>query len=125
MTRHSKQRDAVFRNLCSRFDHPTAEELYLSLKKELPDISLATVYRNLSVLESEGKIMRIACDGTSRYDAVFADHAHFICRLCGKVTDIPISELNITKQISGNFDGIIETQSLIFGGICPECKNVK
>lgn len=60
MTKHSKQRDAIFENLRSRKDHPTAEEIYLSLKPAMPAISLATVYRNLAQLENEGLILRSA-----------------------------------------------------------------
>ena len=58
MQRHSKQRDAVLANLCSRCDHPTAEDIYFSLKSSMPALSLATVYRNLAALESAGKIIR-------------------------------------------------------------------
>ena len=49
----SKQRDAVLANLQSRYDHPTAEDVFLSVKEVIPSISLATVYRNLKLLESE------------------------------------------------------------------------
>ncbi|MCQ2463497.1 MAG: transcriptional repressor [Clostridia bacterium] len=125
MTRHSRQRDAVYENLCSRFDHPTAEDIYLSLKKEIPDISLATVYRNLALLENEGKIARISCDGTARYDANFSLHAHFVCKICGRVTDIESSGQNLIAEYSEKFEGTIMSQSLIFGGICPECKKIK
>jgi Fe2+ or Zn2+ uptake regulation protein len=57
MIRHSKQRDAIFDNLCSRYDHPTAEDIYFSLKPKIPALSLATVYRNLSQLVEDGKII--------------------------------------------------------------------
>ncbi|MBQ4267067.1 MAG: transcriptional repressor, partial [Clostridia bacterium] len=66
--RNSKQRDAVYADLISRYDHPTADEVYFSVKKDLPNISLATVYRNLKLLESEGLILRITTDDSDRYD---------------------------------------------------------
>lgn len=99
--------------------------MYLSLKNEIPDISLATVYRNLSVLESEGKIQRISCNGTARYDANKSLHAHFVCEVCGRVTDIESPGHNLIEEFSQKFEGTIKSQSLIFGGICPECKNSK
>ena len=45
LTKRSRQREAILSELCGRTDHPTAEELYLSLKEEMPNLSLGTVYR--------------------------------------------------------------------------------
>ena len=121
MTKHSRQRDAVYQNLCMRTDHPTAEELYLSLKTEIPALSLATVYRNLSMLESENKIIRIGSGGTARYDGNVSPHYHLTCLECGSVHDIFMKESDICKAAAKHFSGKILSHTVMFTGYCPEC----
>ena len=58
MLKHSKQRDAIEQFLATRYDHPTAETVYLNLREDYPKISLATVYRNLSLLAELGNIQK-------------------------------------------------------------------
>ena len=57
VTRYSAQREAVLKELSSRYDHPTAEDIYFSVKKEISNISLATIYRNLTFLSDNGKFL--------------------------------------------------------------------
>ena len=66
--KHSKQREAILSELRSRKDHPTAEDLYFTLKAEMPNLSLGTVYRNLNMLASDGVILKISFEGADRYD---------------------------------------------------------
>ena len=122
MVRHSKQRDAIFDNLCSRYDHPTAEDIYFSLKPSMPALSLATVYRNLSQLESDGKIIRIESAGTARYDGNINLHYHLSCINCGGVFDVFMDDdCGICKKASEIFDGKILTHSVLFTGYCSAC----
>lgn len=122
MVRHSKQRDAIFDNLCSRYDHPTAEDIYFSLKPSMPALSLATVYRNLSQLEGDGKIIRIESAGTARYDGNINLHYHLSCINCGGVFDIFMDDdCGICKKASEIFDGKILTHSVLFTGYCSAC----
>ena len=58
-TRYSYQREVIYNNVMSRKDHPTAEQIYEDVKKEIPNISLGTVYRNLNFLSDEGKILKV------------------------------------------------------------------
>jgi len=60
ITKHSKQRDAIRNFLISRKDHPTAEVVYANVSKEFPNISLGTVYRNLSFLVDNGQAVKVA-----------------------------------------------------------------
>ena len=70
--------------------HPSAEWVYAQLKPRIPDLSLATVYRNLARFRAEGAVQVIGCvDGEDRYDGNTAPHGHFICRTCGAVIDLP------------------------------------
>lgn len=122
MVRHSKQRDAIFDNLCSRYDHPTAEDIYFSLKPTMPALSLATVYRNLSQLEGDGKIIRIESAGTARYDGNINLHYHLSCISCGGVFDVFMeSDCGLCKKASELFDGKIIGHSVLFTGYCSAC----
>ena len=119
--RHSKQRDAILENLRSRYDHPTAEDLYFSLKPKIPALSLATVYRNLALLESENKIQRFGSGGTARYDGNISPHYHLSCLDCGGVFDIFMDEIDLTQTAKKHFSGKVISQSVMFSGYCPEC----
>lgn len=122
--RNSKQRDAVLRNLGERYDHPTAEDVYLSLKKEMPSISLATVYRNLKLLESEGLILKITTDDSDRFDGHIHEHYHFTCNSCRRVLDLELRDGTDINSLAKNFGGTVTGHSLMFFGICSDCKVV-
>ncbi len=121
MVRHSRRRDAVYANLCQRCDHPTAEDIFLSIKSEYPSISLATVYRNLSQLETDGKIIRIGSGGTARYDGNISPHYHLVCLSCGGVFDISVNDDGLCEKAAVSFDGKIVSHTVIFKGYCSAC----
>ena len=120
MLKSSHQRDAILKELCSRYDHPTAEQLYLELKQSMPNLSLATVYRNLNLLESEGLVLRIKTSGGDRFDGQIKNHYHFTCEKCGSIIDIELSECDI-NSLPLPFGGIIRSHSLMYYGLCAEC----
>lgn len=118
--RKSRQRDAILNDLKSRYDHPTAKELYHSVRECIPNLSLGTLYRNLSQLEENGQIIRIS-DGTNdRFDANIAPHAHFKCLSCGKLYDI-MSIKNDSYGFSDENIGQIYGFSLMLYGNCKIC----
>ncbi len=118
--RKSKQRDAIIAELKSRYDHPTAMELYLSVKETIPNLSLGTLYRNLSQLEECGEIIKIP-DGTQdRFDGNPTPHAHFKCNGCGKVYDISTSNDYLKNYDDENISQIYG-YSLILFGKCKSC----
>ncbi|MGN0447328.1 MAG: transcriptional repressor [Acutalibacteraceae bacterium] len=123
--RASKQRDAVLKNLISRFDHPSAEDIYLDVKKEIPSISLATVYRNLKLLESEGKIIKLSTPYCDRFDGHTHSHFHFTCNHCGKVKDLENKGNINVESICQGYGGTVTGFSLMFFGVCPDCKAEK
>lgn len=122
-TRHSKQRDAVYDLLRGVTCHPSAEWLYTELKKEYPKISLATVYRNLGLLVSQGKAISIDVgDGIIHYDAQAFDHNHFYCRTCGELSDIGSDEgSELDRLLENNFGVEIDSHSFVFYGKCKKC----
>lgn len=129
MKKFSKQRQCIIENLKNRKDHPTAESLYLDLKKEMPNIGIATVYRNLSELCEEGMVLKIKSNiGPDRFDGNVTPHIHFMCEKCGKVDDVFINEgeLNISDKVKdyiyNELGGIINTSTISLNGICKNCK---
>lgn len=123
-TKKSKQREAIITFLRSRKDHPTADVVYANMRQEIPNISLGTVYRNLSLLADQGEILRLSCDGkTDHFDGFTHPHYHFLCKECGAVSDVEldISEEILAKAASATAGEITE-YSLLFKGCCNACK---
>ena len=78
--RKSRQREAIIRVLMSTTSHPTAEWVYEEVKKEIPNVSLGTVYRNLKLLKERGEILELEQTGHyRRFDGNSANHYHFRC----------------------------------------------
>mgnify|MGYP003305315196 CR=1 FL=1 len=118
----SKQRDAVLANLQSRYDHPTAEDIFLSVKDVIPTISLATVSRNLKLLEGEGLILKIPTGDSDRFDGHTHEHYHFTCNGCGKVLDLDLKEDVSAESLIRSPYPLVTGYELMFFGICNQCK---
>ena len=89
--RLTAQREHVFHVLRAQTDHPTADEVYLRLKAEKPETSMATVYNTLDVLVRCGLVKQVNVDrAATRYCCNMEDHCHFYCEECGGVHDIEI-----------------------------------
>lgn len=120
--KHSRQRDAILTYLNNRTDHPTAEMIFLSLQRTMPNISLGTVYRNLSQLVDCGMILRLSCDGTAdHFDASTHPHSHFSCNCCGGVSDLSAPLPMASDMVSSDFKGVITGCSIMYYGICEDC----
>lgn len=96
----------------------------MNIRKEFPNISLGTVYRNLNLLAEIGEIQKLSPGiGPDRFDGNPAPHYHFICRHCGCVMDLTVSGLDHINILAGqDFDGEIEGHITYFYGSCPSCK---
>ena len=120
--KYSRQRESIKRFLMSRFDHPTADTIYLHVRQEFPNISLGTVYRNLALLTELGEIIKITTDGPDRFDGHTEPHSHFFCRKCHSLLDIHLEdEAAIDRQAQEAFPGIIEGHSVQYFGIYSKC----
>ena len=121
--KYSRQRESIKTCLMNRKDHPTADALYTSIREEFPNISLGTVYRNLNLLVELGEIQKFSCgDGTDHFDYITSPHYHFVCRHCGKITDIPMAALKeLEAKAEKHVDGTIDEHSIFFYGICKDC----
>ena len=123
--KYSRQRASIKEYLDHTTEHPTADTVYLHVREEFPRISLGTVYRNLSLLEEIGEIIKISTGvGPDHYDYNTAPHYHFICRGCGRVMDIDLDFADeLMTQVQESTDLAIESCSVSFTGLCPDCKN--
>lgn len=121
--KYSRQRESIKEYLRSTCEHPTADTVYLQVKQEYPNISLGTVYRNLNLLADIGEAVKITTPyGGDRFDGCTHPHYHFCCTNCGRVIDLDLEQLHcVNKEAEKNFDGIIESHSMMFYGTCGEC----
>ena len=121
---YSKKREVILDKVLGTKCHPSADWIYESLKQDYPDLSLATVYRNLKLFKAEGRIgSLIGITGQERFDGNTEPHGHFVCRKCSMIVDIPLSEYRADdfvcpKEIE---DAKIERFEVSLYGVCMIC----
>lgn len=122
---YSRKREAVLRAVRSTTCHPTAEWVYRTLKPEYPDLSLGTVYRNLTQFKADGTIASVSIvNGQERYDGNVKPHTHFVCTRCGAVLDVPgnfLSESQV-KSAAGKMGLEVTSSDVLLHGICNKCR---
>ena len=120
-----RKRNAILSCLRCTHAHPSAEEIHRMLQAEHPDISLATVYRNLSLFKRQGQIRSLGTvDGIERFDGETSPHVHFICTSCGAVLDLPQLALpqSLEAEAQSSSGCHITGCQLTFTGVCPSCQ---
>ena len=127
MLKRSKQREAIVRVLKRTSSHPTAEWIYEEVKKEIPNIGLATVYRNLRLLKEAGEVSEMVISSeTAHFDGNTNDHYHFRCDRCGRILDLdePI-DTEIEARISRRTGLKVTHHHLELGGLCLDCQQLE
>lgn len=125
MRRYSKQREAIKKVLNKANYHPSASEIYLEVKKDIPNISLGTVYRNLNELKQEGEIIVFNTGvGGEHFDGNPKPHFHFYCKCCGKTEDIFLDSKDLLAAANKQLNDHIDSAEIVFSGICTSCKEV-
>ena len=122
--KHFKKRDAILACLRSTNEHPSADWIYAKLKPEYPDISLGTVYRNLTLFKEQGLITSLGTvGGVERFDANTDPHVHFICSSCDAVMDLPEMTVpqELCRQAAQGTGGQVASCQLTFTGTCSQC----
>lgn len=122
--RYSQQRENIKKGLRKFCIHPSAEELYMKLKPKNPNLSLATVYRNLNQLADTGDIKRIdGLSGQVHYDHNTKEHFHIICLKCNKIEDLPPEMANSLRELlNQQKDFEIISYDILVKGICSKCQ---
>ena len=125
MQRKTIQRKIILDELSRHKDHPTADEIYVMVRKQMPKISLGTVYRNLELLSNAGTILKLDSNSKQmRFDPNPLPHPHFYCVQCDRVEDIPVQLEMPSVDLEHPWfrNRSIQGSSLEFYGLCPECK---
>lgn len=122
--KHFRKRGAILACIRSTMEHPSAEWIYENVRAQIPDISLATVYRNLSLFKEQGLITSLGTvNGVERFDGNTAPHVHFICTGCGSVMDLVGMQIpeELNAAASRDSGGRVDSCQLTFTGMCGNC----
>lgn len=120
--RNTVQKMKIMSYMQNTKSHPTAEMVYAAVSKDLPAISLSTVYRNLNTMAEEGDLLKIEIGNEAHYDADLSLHHHAYCAACHRLYDVFDDDLSdfILQNVSvPNF--MIDRAMLLVTGICSEC----
>ena len=123
-TKQFRKRNAILECLKCTDQHPSAETVHEMLRVEHPDISLATVYRNLALFKKQGLIQSIGTvNGIERFDANTDSHVHFVCTGCDAVLDFPQVEVptSLGAKAEEQTGCHIAGCQLTFTGLCQNC----
>ena len=118
----SVQRIAIMDYLLTHRTHPAIDEIYLALCEQIPTLSKTTVYNTLKLFVEHGAAQMLTIDERNTcYDADIQLHAHFLCKTCGKIFDLPPSteqaKVSAMKEEGFKVDEIHQ----YFKGYCPSC----
>ena len=115
-------RAKILRHLMSSKAHPSVDDIFMKLINEIPTLSKTTVYNTLALFVQNGLAMSINIDDTEkRYDADIQEHGHFMCEICSKVYDFPISADNVVPTTLDGF--YIKGKNVYYKGACRSCQN--
>lgn len=117
------QRMAILNFLKDNKSHPTVEDVYKSIIKQYPSVSLATVYKNLEMFKNLGMVKELNIEqGKKHFDPDMTDHHHIVCTKCNKIVDVEADfDLSLPEYSKKGFE--IINSRVEFYGICPECKH--
>ena len=129
--RYSRPREVILSYFGERDVHVSAEEVHHALRDRGENLSLSTVYLNLSVLKTAGLVREFSgVGGEALYDSNVGPHHHLICTGCGKVLDLPeveIAETTLSSLLKSQATSVsgwqVDEPSIGLQGICPECRN--
>jgi len=123
--RITSHRLALLRLIASSEGHPSAMQLYESLRVQFPTVSLATIYKTLSLLKEDGEVLEIDLHNENRFDGNKPyPHPHLICTVCNRIMDgdeLPALD-SINQQIAEKYGFKVMRQHQVFYGICPACQ---
>lgn len=120
----SRKREAILQKIRGSHIHPTAEWVYQELKNEYPDLSLGTVYRNLTRFKEDGTIRSLGViNGQEHFDGELNAHDHFLCVECGQILDLarPAFLEESIEHLEKTSNLMVRSYDLLLRGTCPAC----
>ena len=120
--RQTIQKLKILEYLKSVKTHPNVETIYTHVKKQLPTITLATIYRNLNLMADNGEILKLEINNEFRFDGDTSHHQHCVCKKCGIIIDgcqENINEYALKHIKSDKFTPL--NVNIIFNGYCKKC----
>ena len=122
----SRQRELILNYVLNDDKHSTADDIYISLKANNPELSLGTVYRNLAKLVEMNLIKKVSFPNQNdRFDRNLKSHIHLICNSCKTITDIDSFDITLLENAITDKNIEIKHFDLILYGTCPNCNNKK
>ncbi|MFI5399485.1 MAG: Fur family transcriptional regulator [SAR324 cluster bacterium] len=123
----TQQRLAVYAMLAGSDSHPTPEEVFASIRGDLPQLSLATVYKILDQFQRAGFVRKVSTEGqAARYDAKVEPHHHLVCTACGAIQDIQLqTELDLSHGLPADSEFWVARYDVIFHGLCGACRKAE
>ena len=117
----SIQRIAIMEYLLKHRTHPSVEAVYASLHPKMPTLSRTTVYNTLKLFARCGAVRMLTIDEHNVcFDGDMQPHAHFLCRVCGRIYDVPLQAEPVPLPDLGDYD--LEELHYYYKGVCPSCK---
>lgn len=122
--RNTLQKSLVLETVHKMKSHASADEVYSTIIENYPNISRATVYRNLNELAKSGEIKKVETpEGADRFDHQCFEHYHIRCLKCGKIFDVDMEYIKDLEKTIQNIQGFeLKGHDIMFKGICPLCK---
>ncbi len=120
--RWTKQLEVIWDAVKDEASHPTADQIYAKVRRDITNISLGTVYRNLQKLVAEGKLQVLTLGRTQHFDPLIQQHQHFICQSCGRVYDVFVGAKEEILSSSLPREGFtVTSHQLSLYGTCNNC----
>jgi len=120
----SVQRAAIMQYMMDHYDHPTVDQIYADLQPVMPTLSKATVYNTLKLFVEKKAALAIFIDEKNvRYDALTHSHAHFRCKHCDAIYDIPLDKTDV-PPFRGSSDFSLSDTQIYYFGTCKDCNDV-
>jgi Fe2+ or Zn2+ uptake regulation protein len=116
--RYSRQRELILEIIMGTDSHPAADWVFQQARKQIPEISLGTVYRNLKRLATNGNVRTINDGTVVRYDWDQEPHDHLKCKICGDLMDVHLLEEDIRKSVREKYNFEVDDVEMTIIGTC-------
>ncbi len=115
------QRTSILKSI-DHAGHINVDEIYEEVKKQYPTLSLATIYKNIILMQHNGVIIEVPINGKkSKYELKKDEHMHLICQKCGEIQDQEINPQTKETLIIENFQ--LKSSQINLYGLCNKCQN--